>query len=123
MQTLNAVLYQGDPALTRKLVACMCKSFHSIHAARSLDDLRISVAKRHAQVAVVDMEMTPLSEVELLCHDFPSLSVVCTHRLADEEMWKSALNAGAVDICPSADTQGIVTAALRNLAMQRSAAA
>jgi hypothetical protein len=37
---------------------------------------------------------------------------VCTHRLADEKMWTTAMDAGAADVCPSFDTRSIVTAAL-----------
>ena len=58
--------------------------------------------------------MASLSEVARLCHDFPAISIVCNHRLADEEMWAATLNAGAADCCPSHDTRDIVRAALRH---------
>ena len=51
------------------------------------------------------------------------VGIVCTHRLADEEMWTAALNAGAADIYPSYDTRGILSAAVRNASMARSIAA
>jgi len=40
---------------------------------------------------------------------------VCTHRVADEEMWASALAAGASDMCSSTDVDGIVYCTLRGL--------
>jgi hypothetical protein len=58
--------------------------------------------------------MACLSEVECLHRDFAGTCIVCTHRLADEEMWTAALSAGATDVCPSFDTRSIVTAALRS---------
>jgi hypothetical protein len=39
---------------------------------------------------------------------------VCTHRVADEEMWAAALNAGASDMCPAFDTKAIVLSAERS---------
>jgi DNA-binding NarL/FixJ family response regulator len=90
---------------------------------RSLGELRASIAKHRAKVVVLDIETASLSEVEKLSHDFPGVPIVCTHRLADEEMWTAALSAGAVDICPSSDTGAILTAALRNVAMSQGYAA
>jgi hypothetical protein len=60
------------------------------------------------------MEAASLSEVAQLSREFPKARIVCTHRLADEEMWTAALSAGAVDVCPSSDMQGIVSAVLRS---------
>jgi DNA-binding NarL/FixJ family response regulator len=123
MQSFNVVLLQSDSRITQSLIACLCNSFSSVREVRSLDDLRTSVARYRAGVAIVDMEMASVSDVERLSHDFPEVCIVCTHRLADEEMWTAALNAGAVDVCLSYDTRGILTAALRNASLTRSFAA
>ncbi|HEY1263534.1 MAG TPA: hypothetical protein VGF06_08420 [Terriglobales bacterium] len=85
-----------------------------MHAARSIEELRNLVVKYHPNVAVVDMELAQLPEVERLHHDFNGTSIVCTHRLADEEMWTAALSAGATDICSALDTRGIVDAAVHS---------
>jgi DNA-binding NarL/FixJ family response regulator len=123
MQALSVVLLQGDARIAQSLVASLCSCFRSVHAARSAEELRSSVAKYRAEVVILDMEMISVSEVEGFCRDFPGLCIVCTHRLADEEMWTAALSAGAADICPSSDTQGILAAALRSASVGRSAAA
>lgn len=123
MQPLNIVLLQSDSGVARSLVSVLSDSFHSIHLVSSVGDLRTSIAKKRASVAILDMEKASLSDVRHLSREFPGASIVCTHRLADEEMWAAALNAGAADVCPSTDTQAILQAALRNSPMSRPAAA
>jgi len=56
-----------------------------------------------------------LADLEALHRSFQSTSIVCTHRVADEEMWASALAAGASDMCSSADVDDIVHCTLRSL--------
>jgi DNA-binding NtrC family response regulator len=114
MKPLSIALLQGDARVARSLAASLCHHFHVIHAVRSLAELREIIVKHRIEVAIVDMEMTPMSEIERLHREFTGTCIVCTHRLADEEMWTAALSAGATDVCPSFDTGGIVTAALRN---------
>ena len=119
----SVVLLQSNPEIAQSLAATLLSSFRSVHAVRSLEELRASISKHRARVVILDMEMAPLPEVERLSHEFPGLSVVCTHRLADEEMWTAALSAGASDICPTYDTHSILTAALHNARPTRSVAA
>ena len=119
----SVVLLQGDPGIAQSLTASLLSSFRSVHAVRSTEELRASILKHRARVVILDMEVAPLLEVERLSHEFPGLSVVCTHRLADEEMWTAALSAGASDICPTYDTHSILTAALHNARPTRSVAA
>jgi DNA-binding NtrC family response regulator len=123
MQFSSVVLLHSDPRISESLVASLCNSFHSVRAVRSVDELRRSIAKNRADVVIVDIEKTPLSDVKCLSHEFPGICIVCTHRLADEEMWTAALNAGAVDIYPSDDARGILTAALRWPSQQHAASA
>ncbi len=123
MQFSSVVLLQGDPRIAQSLVASLCDSFFSVRAVRSLDEVRASIVKHHAEIVILDMEMASLSDVQRLCREFPEAAVVCTHRLADEEMWTSALNAGASDICPPADTKAVLLAALRNASSLHNAAA
>jgi DNA-binding NarL/FixJ family response regulator len=123
MQALSVVLLQADPKTSYALAGSLRSSFHSVHTVPSVEELRLTVAKHRADVVILDMEMVPVAELKRLCHDFPALCIVCTHRLADEEMWTAALSAGAADICPSSDTRSILTAAVRNVALARPAAA
>jgi DNA-binding NarL/FixJ family response regulator len=123
MQPLNVVVLQSDSAITQSLLDSLSSSFHSVVPTRSLRELRTSLAKYRAEVVVIDMEVATLRDVGELSREFPQAWIVCTHRLPDDEMWTAALGAGAADICPSSDTRGILSAALRSLSMTRSAAA
>jgi DNA-binding NarL/FixJ family response regulator len=114
MNPLNVVLLQGDPKNVRLLAASLCHHFPAIHTAGSIAELREKIVKHRAQLAIVDMEIASMSDIEILHRDFPVVGIVCTHRLADEEMWTAALDAGAADVCPSSDTRSIVMAALHN---------
>jgi len=123
MQPLNVVLLQSDSRVAQSLVSALANTFSSVHQVQSLGELRTSIAKHRAGIAILDMEAASLSDVEHLSREFPKACIVCTHRLADEDMWTAAVNAGAVDVCPPSDTQGIVRTALRNGPMTQSAAA
>jgi hypothetical protein len=76
-----------------------------------------------ADVAIVDLELARLDEVQQLCRQFTNTSIVCTHRLADEKLWTMALAAGAVDCCASSDVRAIVLAASNTSPMPHSHAA
>src|SRR5580704_6666849 len=123
MQSLTVVLLQGDAAVAESLISALSQAFSSVHQVRSLSELRNRIAKNRAEVAILDIEAAALAEVEHLSQDFPGACIVCTHRVADEQMWAPALQAGAVDVSPTSDIPGIVRAAKGNAGRQRSAAA
>jgi DNA-binding NarL/FixJ family response regulator len=123
MQPLNVVLLQSDSRVAQSLVSALANTFSSVRQVQSLGELRSSIAKHRAGIAILDMEAASLSDVEHLSREFPKACIVCTHRLADEDMWAAALNAGAADVCPSSDTRGILRTALRTASMAQSAAA
>ena len=122
MHTLNVVIAISDPQAASDLAAKLNSHFHSVAVARSADEARSAIPKHRAQLAVVDLETVPLPEVQRLCHDFSSTSVVCTHRLADEEMWSHVLEAGAIDCCYPQDVSGILQAVNRNFRAKATAA-
>lgn len=123
MQPLNVVLLQSDTRAAQSIVSALVKTFSSVRQVRSLGELRTSIAKHRAGIAILDMEAASLSDVQHLSREFPQACIVCTHRLADEDMWAAALNAGAADVCPPSDTHAILRAALANTSMKQSAAA
>jgi DNA-binding NtrC family response regulator len=118
MQGLSIVVFQSDLRHSQALAGTLSLHYHSVHVARSPDELRTAIARHRAEVAVVDVEASCLAEVTRLHREFPGVSIVCTHRVADEEMWTAALNAGASDMCPACDTQGIVQSAERNALLE-----
>jgi DNA-binding NtrC family response regulator len=123
MQPLNVVLLQSDSRIAQSLLSALANTFSSVRQVQSVGELRSSIAKHRAGVAILDMEAASLSDIEHLSREFPQACIVCTHRLADEDMWAAALNAGAADVCPPSDTRGIVRTALRNASATQSAAA
>jgi DNA-binding NarL/FixJ family response regulator len=123
MQAQGVILLQSDAGSAKSLVSALGSSFPSIHQVGSVGEVRASIAKHRATLAILDMESATLSDVAGLSREFPAASIVCIHRCADEEMWTAALNAGARDLCASADTRGILQAALKTVSATRSAAA
>ncbi len=123
MTPLSVLVWQEDSRIARALASGLASHFHSVHVAESLGDVRAMIAKHRAEVLIVDMEGAHLQIVEQLHREYPSICIVCTHRVADEQMWAAALDAGASDYCQSTDTEGILLAAIRNAPPSQSAAA
>jgi DNA-binding NtrC family response regulator len=123
MEPLNVVLLQSDSAISQNLIASLSKSTNEIYTARSRRELRSSIVNHHAGAVILDLEASSLADVEELSRDFPGVSIVCNHRLADEDMWTATMNAGAADCCPSSDTRSIARAALARSARKNTVAA
>jgi DNA-binding NarL/FixJ family response regulator len=114
MQPLNVVILQSDAEVAQNLQNSLQSHFNFIYLARGIGEARAAIPKYRAQVVILDLEVVSRSEVEWLRREFPGICLVCTHRLADEEMWTEMVGAGASDLCYSADSQGILSAALRS---------
>ena len=123
MKSLSLALLQKDPGVARVLSGQLCHHFPAIHVVRSVPELRDLIPRSRPDVVVMDMEAATLDEVQHLHREFTNVSIVCTHRIADEEMWTAAMDAGASDICSAADARGILNAAVRGTALVKSAAA
>lgn len=123
MQPLNVVILQSDPQVAQILQDSLQSHFSLIYVARNLTETKAAVPKYRAQILIIDLELVSRSEVEWMRHEFPGICLVCTHRLANEEMWTEMVGAGASDLCFSADSQGILSAALRNTRAAKSIAA
>jgi DNA-binding NarL/FixJ family response regulator len=117
------VLLQSDPNVAQTLAASLSNSFHRVHVARSMDELRHATAKHQPLAIVLDLESASLNDVESLKKEFQGIRVICNHRVADEEMWTRTLSVGADDCCPSSDMRGILVAAMRQPAAARTVAA
>jgi DNA-binding NarL/FixJ family response regulator len=121
MQPTNVVLLQSDATIAQTLATSLSNSFHHVHVAQSMDDLRHAAAKHHPFAIIVDLETATLGDVESLKRDFRETRIVCNHRVADEEMWTRSLSAGADDCCPSSDMRGILFATVRETARSMAA--
>ncbi len=122
MQALTIIVFQSDPRLSQALAATLSHHFHSVHVASSFDELWVAIPRHRADVAILDIEAYGLEDVAKLHRQFPTVSILCTHRVADEEMWTAALNAGASDMCPAFDTEGILMSAERNATLTQATA-
>jgi DNA-binding NarL/FixJ family response regulator len=122
MLSLNVVLAQQDPSATTALLNNLRGQCRTVTLAEKTQ-LRQAILKARANVAVLDLELFSLPEVQQICSEFSNVSVVCTHRLADDELWTSVMNAGAADCCLPSDVNGILFAVRRYAASARSAAA
>jgi DNA-binding NarL/FixJ family response regulator len=111
MKPLSVVVFQSDRECVESLVKSLHTHFRVVNVAQDFSDLKKCIPRHSADTAIVDLEFAALDEVRALCLEFPSTSVVCTHRLADERMWSDALAAGAADCCASGDVRAIVLAA------------
>jgi DNA-binding NtrC family response regulator len=123
MQPLHVVLLQSDSGISQNLIASLSNSASHVHLVRSSEELRRSIVNNHAGAVILDLELPSFSDVEQLSREFPDVSIVCNHRVADEQMWTESLNAGASDCCPSSDTRGMARAALANASQRSSPAA
>ena len=112
MQPTHIVLLQSDPQVAQMLAESLSNSFHGVHVARSIDELRHTTAKCRPHAIILDLESATIDDVETLKREFAGTKIICNHRVPDEEMWTKTLSAGADDCCPSSDTRGILSAAM-----------
>jgi DNA-binding response OmpR family regulator len=119
---LSVVVLESDPKLAQSLAGGLSNYFHSVQLTPSGEELREGIAKHRPQAVIVDVENSGLAEVQNLHQDFPSLPIVCTHRVPDEELWVAALEAGASDVCAADDVQRVLTSVLRSVQMAKTAA-
>jgi DNA-binding NtrC family response regulator len=99
MEPQCVVLYQNDPRTAQVLAVGLSQHFDSVHLAHSYEEVSPTVARNRAEALVLDLETSGPGEVERLHHEFPSLCIVGTHRLADDKLWAEAMSLGASDIC------------------------
>jgi DNA-binding response OmpR family regulator len=115
MKSSVVVLLQGDAKVTNFLVTRLSPFFYKVSVLGSLDELRATASAESPDVALVDLEIVSMSEIERLCAALPTARIICNHRLADEKMWAAALGAGADDCVPSSDMRGLLDSSLRSI--------
>ena len=123
MQSLSVVIANRDSQSASQLAASLNTYCRNVSVVRSLDEVRHAIPKHRAQIAILDLELASVKDVEQIAHEFDHTSIVCTHRIPDDEMWASALAAGAIDCCQNADVASIVQAVVRYVKRARANAA
>jgi DNA-binding NtrC family response regulator len=116
MKLLSVVLFQSNARTAQILAENLSQHVRYVHLARTCDEIRPNIARHQAEVLVLDLENCCLSEVKRLHSEFPDLSIVCTHRLADDQLWREALSQGAADMCEPRNTDGILRSVMRERA-------
>jgi DNA-binding response OmpR family regulator len=118
----SVVVLESDPKVAQSLAGKLSSHFHSVQMAQSNDELRERITHSQPEAVVLDIEKSRLTDVRNLHQDFPSLPIVCTHRVPDEEMWVAALDAGASDVC-SGDAENVLASVLQSIGSAKSATA
>jgi DNA-binding NarL/FixJ family response regulator len=118
----SVIVLEKDPKVALSLAGSLRSRF-KVHVIESREDLRENVARNNPEAVVLNIEHWRLTDVQSLHDEFPSLPIVCTHRVPDEEMWMAALEAGASDVCPADDAENVLTSVLRSVAFSHGAAA
>ncbi len=122
MLSLNVVLAQNDPSAASTLANNLRGQCRAVTLAEKAQ-LRQALLNSRANVAVLDLELFSLPEVKQICNEFQNVSVVCTHRIADETLWTRVMDAGAADCCLPTDVNGILFSVRRYAALARGTAA
>jgi len=110
MPSPTIVIAQPDPGIVLGLTRDLHAHFPRVAVAQNAKDLRELLQRHEARVAVIDLELVDTEEVRKLSTLFGDLMIICTHRSPDEQMWLSALNAGAVEFCHPQDVRSILHA-------------
>jgi DNA-binding response OmpR family regulator len=119
----SVVVVENNPQLAQSLAGGLASHLFSVQLTGSGEELWERVSRNRPEAVVLDMEYSRLTDVRNLHHDFPSLPIVCTHRVPDDELWVAAMEAGASDVCSAGDVQDVLRSLLRNLARVNAAAA
>jgi DNA-binding NarL/FixJ family response regulator len=123
MKPLSVIVFQNSSKSAESLAKSLYPHFRMVNVARDLNELRNCIPRHRADVAIVDLELAGIDDIQRLKREFSATTIVCTHRLADEKMWSRALAAGAIDCCASSDVRSIVLAASQIPPMAHSHAA
>ncbi len=119
----SVVLFAKDPGVANSLIGALRSHFQAVVVANSEQELHHTLARTQAEAVVLDIELSRLNDVAILRRAYPLLPIVCTHRIPDEELWVSAIEAGASDVCASDDVANVLSSVLRNMASAQETAA
>ncbi len=94
------------------MVVSLSQHFDPVKLIRKYEEISSAIARERAEVLVLDLEASQSDAVKHLHQKFPSLCIVATHRLADDQVWTEAMNQGAADVCEPRKEQ-VVDSVLR----------
>ena len=118
MQQISIVFAHRDSGRLGSLAASQSNHFLNIATVSEAADLRDTISKSRAELAVVDLELVGFPAFADYCREFPGTAFISTHRLADDNIWSASLAAGALDCRNDADLQAILDSVEKYLAMK-----
>ena len=104
------VIAQHDSSIAQRLADDLYPHYAGVAVTQDAMELRDLLLRHEARVAVLDLELVNLEEVQQLASTLRDLTIVCTHQAPDERMWMAALNAGAAEFCQTQDVRSILRA-------------
>jgi len=110
MPSPTVVIAQRSPLIASELSDNLHAHFARVAVAQDARELRALLMRHEARLAVLDLELVSLKDVQNLSNLFGDLVIVCTHRSPDEQMWMAALDAGAAEFCHPCDLRTILQA-------------
>ncbi len=120
--SLVIVIYHSDPGTAHALEVSLSQRFGPVKLVRKYEEVPSAVARQRAEVLVLDLETSRTDAIRQLHEEFPSLCIVATHRLADDDVWTEAMNQGAADVCEPRNDQ-VVNSIMRERPQSAAAAA
>jgi len=122
MEALSLVIYHKDPGTAQSLEVSLSQHFEPVRLVKKYEELSTVIAKNRAAVLVLDLESSRVDAVRHFHKEFPSLCIVATHRLADDDVWTDAMTQGAADVCEPRKDQ-VLNSVLREYHHSSAAAA
>ena len=123
MRPVRVVVANSIQTLPPAILATPYRGVQNLTTVHATAEVRESVPRVRAQLAIVDLEVVKIPELAELCREFPATAFVGVHRLADDAMWTQALAVGAVDCCLSSDLSRILENADRYVAIKEASSA
>jgi len=109
MQSTTVVVSQADEITAQRLAERLRAHFHRV-VLSGVEELPQNLRNHRASLAVLDMDLVTLEQIQELSRVFEDIAFVCTHRAPDAELYLACVEAGAADCCHSSDIVSIVRA-------------
>ncbi len=109
MRCENVVILETNCANADRLASVLKRGASRTFLAGSVNEMRLYAERLDGVIGVVDIALVPLSEIKRL-HRELGITIVCMHRLADEEKWAATLDDGALDCCFDDNVRAISSA-------------
>jgi DNA-binding NtrC family response regulator len=110
MRSRTVVIVHSDVDFAQKLADDLQSYFGRIIVSENALEFRTLLLRQETRGVVLDLESVKVEEIRQLARDFHNLTIVCTHRSPDEQMWIAALEAGATELCHTLDLKSMIRA-------------